>query len=297
MRIRIRGFCFVGLAVAIALAGCGGTTAPVAKSPEADASQPGGGAVVADAARAKSQDDGSLTTEEYVGFGLPAVDRDWSGDDLTRAESVLSGLSKRGYQILPKYQSDRSGAVFARMTSVQNLTLLRNKSQSVDARFPQAIEYYDAGGRICKLYLAAYLKQGVKENELIELMGMQLRLAVVMLELVDEFLPTLKQNDPTYQSRLQGLEQMKQGLASVVAGSLQTLRGRGKTSQSEIARLVGYMQETFPRVVPRLPLDARVETLVEVTRLRDDPAMQDVLPQLQELQSQVKAALAKETDR
>lgn len=291
MRMRIRGRWFVGLTLAIVTAGCGSKPAPVAKSPEANASKTTG------TVPAINQGDGSLTPEEYVRYGMPAVDREWSGDDLTRAEGVLSGLSKRGYQILPKYQSERSGEVFARMTSVKNLELLRNKSQPVDTRFTQAVEYYDASSRLLKLYLTAYVKKGVKENDLFELIGARLRLAVVILDLGDEFVASLKQDDPNYQSRLQGLEGMKQGLASVVSGSIQTLKARGKTPVEDIAKLVGSMQETFPRIVPQLPLDARVETLVEVTRLRDDPEMQDLKSKLQELHSTVKAAMDKSPTR
>ena len=163
----------------------------------------------------------------------------------------------------------------------------------LDARFPQAINYYQTSNQVLKLYLSAYLKKDVRDSELVELMGAQLRSTVVMLELVDEFLPTIKKGDPKYQVRMQGLEQMKRGLASVIAGGLQTLTERESYRGSELARLVGYMQETFPLIVPRLPPGARTETLIRLEKMQVDPAMKDLQPGLGELRRVVMAALEK----
>jgi hypothetical protein len=124
-------------------------------------------------------------------------------------------------------------------------------------------------------------------------MGAQFRATVVVLELVDEFLPTLKKDDPKYQVRMQGLEQMKRGLASVVAGGLQTITERESYRGSELARLVGHMQETFPLIVSRLPLDVRTETLIRLEKLQADPAMKDLQPGLRELHLKVKASVPK----
>ncbi len=86
---------------------------------------------------------------------------------------------------------------------------------------------------------------------------------------------------------------MKRGLASVVAGGLQTLTERENYRGSELARLVGYMQETFPLIVPRLPPAARDETLIRLEKLQADSAMKDLQPSLRELNLKVKASVPK----
>jgi hypothetical protein len=113
----------------------------------------------------------------------------------------------------------------------------------------------------------------------------------MMLDLVDEFLPTIKKDDPNYQIRMQGLDQMKRGLASVVAGGLQTLTERESYRDSELVRLAGYMQETFPRIVPSLPPGTRTETLLRLERMQEDPALKNLQPELRGLHSKVKAAV------
>jgi hypothetical protein len=92
---------------------------------------------------------------------------------------------------------------------------------------------------------------------------------------------------------MQGLDQMKRGLASVVAGGLKTLTERESYRASELVRLVGYMQETLPQIVLRLPDGSRKETLFRLDNLQDDPALKDIQPGLRELRSKVKAAVEK----
>jgi hypothetical protein len=84
---------------------------------------------------------------------------------------------------------------------------------------------------------------------------------------------------------------MKRGLASIVAGGLQTIKERESYRRSELVRLIGYMQETFPLIVPMLPPSVRVETLTRLEKLQTDPAMKDLQPDLRELHLKVKASV------
>jgi hypothetical protein len=274
--------------ITLALLGGGNPSAQTAKPAEQQGGQKSNAP-----ADPKAPRDESLTSEEYIRLGLAAPDREWTGNDMVEAEKVLASLAQNGYRRLPRYKSERSGEVFARLTSPRNLDLFRNRSLPLEGRFPQSLSYLQAGNQIFKLYLSAYLKKEALDSELVELMGAQFRTTAVILELVDEFLPTIKKDDPKYEVRMQGLEQMKRGLASVVAGGLQTLTERENYRGSELARLVGYMQETFPLIVPRLPPAARDETLVRLEKLQADSAMKDLQPGLRELNLKVKASVPK----
>ena len=244
-------------------------------------------------AKPKPRTDESLTSKEYIALGLPAYDREWSGDDMVKAHEVLSKLADTGFRQLPGYKSERSGKVFARMTSPQNLDLFRNRSLPLKARFPQALNHFQASGQFLKLYVSAFVEKETRDCEIVELMGAVFRSTMVMLELVDEFLPTLDKEDPSYEVRLEGLEQMRRGLASVVSGGLLTLTERSSYSSTELARLVGYMQETFPLIVPQLPPGARSETMIQLKKLQGDSAMKDLQPLLEKLRGQVENSLGR----
>ena len=277
--------CFTALAM-VTLVGsiCSNSSSAPPGQPNAESGAP---------ADPKALADESLTSEEYLRLGLPAQDREWSGNDMGKAEKILASLAQKGYRQLPRYKSERSGEIFARLTSPQNLNLFKNRTLPLDLRFPQALSYFQASNQVLNLYLTGFLKEDVRDSELVELMGAHFRSTVVLLELVDEFVPTIKKDDPNYQIRMQGLHKMKRGLASIVAGGLQTLTERESYRVNELVRLVGHMQETFPLIVPRLPPGSRTETLLRLEKMQEDPALKDLQPGLRELHSKVKASVEK----
>src|SRR5260370_856235 len=167
--------------------------------------------------------DESLTSEEYIRLGVPAFDRPWSASDMQRAWKSLTSIAQENQRHLPRHQSERSGVVFARITTTENFELFRNQSLPLQARMAQAGEYMQALNQINKLYLAALLQKAVSGSDFGELIGAEFQFIVVQLELVDQFVPTLDKNDPTYETRLKGLERIKIGLGQMVAGGLETL--------------------------------------------------------------------------
>lgn len=224
--------------------------------------------------------DKSLTLIDYIQAGMPAHDRSWSGADMTRAANILVAIARKDVGQLPRYQSQRSGEAFERLTADDNLGFYRNRSLPIEQRLPDALNYMESSNQIHKSYLAAFNQHAVGDSELVELTGAQLRLSVVMIHLVNEFLPTLDKDDPTYPVRMKGLEGMKNGMAIIVAGSLQTLTESHAYRTSELKRLVGYMQDTFPDILRELPAGTRSETLVRLQTFLDDPKMQHLKPEL-----------------
>lgn len=116
------------------------------------------------------KDDQTLTPDEYIGLGLPAYDRDWGGADMARAAKILRSFGERKYHQLPRYQSERSGEVFARLASPSNLDLFRNDSLPLGGRLADALNYFQAHNEIFKFYLAAFQNGDVRDCELVELM-------------------------------------------------------------------------------------------------------------------------------
>ncbi len=199
--------------------------------------------------------DESFTTAEYLRLGLPAPDKAWSADDMAKAAEILDAVAQQGSQHLPRYKSRRSGEVFARLTSPQNLDFFKDRSLPLGSRIPPSFGFGEASNRIFKLYIAGFVKKEVRDTEIVELWGAQLRSTTMMLVLLDEFLPTIKKNDPKYQVRMQGLDRMKRGLAEVVSGGLQTLTERATFRTSELVKLIGFevkyhSRRSFPGSCP-----------------------------------------------
>jgi len=78
-----------------------------------------------------------------------------------------------------------------------------------------------------KIYHAAFQRKAVDGGDLVGLFRMLLRTAVVMVYEINEFIPTLKKDDPTYRARMAALDKMRRELAGLTVGSLQMLTERG----------------------------------------------------------------------
>ena len=94
-------------------------------------------------------------------------------------------------------------------------------------------------------------------------------------------MPTLDKNDPKYPVRMDGVKLMKNGLATVIAGSLQVLTEPHETV--ELKALMATMETTFPGILPALTPSSRKETLIRLRSFQKDPKMQHLQPELASL--------------
>lgn len=78
--------------------------------------------------------DHSLTPEEYREFGLPDHSRIWSMEDYSTAFFVLNTLKYENPKALPARESEKSGEVFERMISLDNLAFLQDETLPLWAR-------------------------------------------------------------------------------------------------------------------------------------------------------------------
>lgn len=271
--------CYLFIAVYLVLTtGCTDTSSltstddlPIPTAPASDSTSK---------AAAEPPTDKSLTLEEYIQLGVPAHDRIWSGNDMVQAAKTLVKIAQKGAGHLPRYQSEKSGEMFERLTADDNLDMSRNPSTPMDLRFPDTLNYMQSINQIFKLYLAAFNQHKVGDSELVELTGAILRVSVVMIKVINEFVPTLDSNDPTYPVRMDALKRIKNSMALVVTGNLQILSESHTYRPSELKRLLGYMQNTYPDILPMLPKDSRSKVLVRLRSFLSDPKMQYLKPEL-----------------
>jgi hypothetical protein len=235
--------------------------------------------------------DHSLPASEYISLGMPSYDREWIGQDMAVAAAKLQALAAQSPGQLPRFGSKRSGPMFARIVARDNLKFFRSRSLPLASRFPQSLDYFQSLNAILKVYLSAREANQVTGEDMIELVGAQLRAVQVELELVDEFVPTLSKDDPKYPVRMAGLDQMRRGLAQMVSGVITTLTEKQAYDVGTRAKLVGYCRETFPSIVPKLSAPSQQEMLRRVDELVDDSSIRDLRPQLISLHDEVHAAI------
>jgi hypothetical protein len=235
--------------------------------------------------------DRSLPDDRYVELGLASYDRTWTGREMTTAAARLDALASKNPEQLPRFGSPSSGRTFARLIAPENLDFFANKSLPLDARFGQALEYFQSFNGVMKLYLAAFVNGNkVDGGDLIELSGAQLRNCRMMLDLVDEFLPKIPKDDPQYAARMAGVDKMRSGLALVVIGSCETLTEERSFSVADRRKLVGFCRQTFPAIVPKLTAASQAEVVQRIAALAADERLADLNPALTSLRDEVRAA-------
>ena len=201
-------------------------------------------------------EDRSLAPADYVALGMPANDRLWSATDYQSALRVIAKLPR---EQLPRVASERSAPVLERVTDRANLGLYLNRSLPLAQRLPDLLDLIDAANAMNKIYLAALVKDLSFADDSLRLSGFMIEGAAAETMLLDEFLPTLDKSDPSYAVRMQGLDQMRRGLAQMVQGDILLLGVQDTFSSAARARFAGIAAAQLPIIAPQLPALSRQE--------------------------------------
>jgi hypothetical protein len=180
------------------------------------------------------------------------------------------------------------------MVAFENLAPFRSRATPLDARLGGSLQYLQSTGTLLQLYLAAFQKgNNASDADMIELSGSTLRVAQLLMELVDELLPTLKPDDPNHATQMAGLDKMRDGLAQMVNGSLLTLSDDVNLTTASRQKLLAYCRETFPSIIDKLTPQSRAQVLRRLDQLVTDPATRDLQPEITKLRDESRAAAAK----
>ena len=227
--------------------------------------------------------DKSLTIEAYIDNGVPAVDREWNGQELSNAAKVLARIANESGAKLPRYDSNLSGDLFARLTDKSNLNVYKSTWSPPSLRLQDSLVGLQATSELLKLYLAAHNSKEVGAAELVELLGASMRYSQAVVELATDFIPTLDKSAPDYAVRMNGLAQMKSGLATQVSGCLLSLTERHVYRPAELKRLIVHLQSTLPNVMSFLSEQSQSEFVNRLREYDKDPSMDDLDPDLHDL--------------
>jgi hypothetical protein len=212
--------------------------------------------VLAVSASVAQADTPALSPTDYMARGMPAVDRLWIGDDYAAAARVLQQLDASQ---LPRGASPNSGAVMARLIDPGNLDFCDSSSTPVAARMQPCLTMMKATSDVLKLYYAAFLKDRGFADDMAGVAGYLIEVSASEAGLMDEFLPMLDKNDPSYARRMAGVEQARGGLAEIVQGMLLVASDRQTLSDTARIKLAAIIAASYPRIATQLPPLSKIE--------------------------------------
>jgi hypothetical protein len=185
---------------------------------------------------------------------LPALSREWTGDDYTRAAQILAA----GTLPLPSLSDEQGRLFLKRLTATDNLAFYRNRTLPIEARVESCFKLMEGAGAILKLYGAAANKGQRLNSEITQQTVFMLHLAAVGIQLIDEFMPTVPK-DEKYAIRIEGVKKTYAGLTRMFVGAEASLSEKSFYSSENLSDLLTAMAETLPRVEKAFSPDFKVE--------------------------------------
>lgn len=127
--------------------------------------------------------DYSLEKEKYVSLGMPDHTKKWNSDDYGEANITLGTLRNEAPLSFPRKYSKKSGEVFSRLVSEENISFVYDTTIPLKIRAYMIQHYPGITGEF--EYLYSYEKEGksVYGEELIEIIKFNLSIHNKMLEL------------------------------------------------------------------------------------------------------------------
>jgi hypothetical protein len=177
----------------------------------------------------------------------PASDRAWNAADYRD----LNELIKSGKAPLPTLADPVSRPVFERLVNLQNLEIARSKSLPIGSRLQEILGMFDVTRTLVAGYIAEAQKGKPYERELAKVQVYLLAQSSVILDVVNEFLPTIPK-DNKYQARMAGFEKMKQGMRTIMAGVIESTSETGFYSKESTLELVQGIITYLPSMQPVL---------------------------------------------
>jgi hypothetical protein len=192
-------------------------------------------------------------TNPFLEAGIPAAARVWSGPDYERTAEILTA----GKVPLPTFSDPQGATLLQRITSTDNLALQRDKSLPLSARLQDFLQVQAGASELAKLYLAASDGGGYRK-EVARITAFLLHSSAQGVNLISELLPTLPK-DETYATRMEGLQEMKDGMTTAFVSTEGMLVEDNGFSAEDLSHLLDAMASTLPTLKQGFPPDVRIE--------------------------------------
>lgn len=206
----------------------------------------------------------AVSEDVYLKSGVSAPSREWRAADYRTLVTLITEKKVP----LPDLGTEAGANVLNRVCSVQNLAYGRNKTLPLAARMQDLMEMQPALTALGKIYASEALKGGKVGNESALLVGFMLDFTSLQIDLVEEFIPTIKR-DSGYEFRMQALKEMRGGLAIEFVGTLSAVsedKLYSDKNRSDLLAAIARNASHFARV---LESDVRAEMILKFTKLKE----------------------------
>ena len=193
---------------------------------------------------AQKRSDNSLTIDGYRELGIPDPNQQWDMADYAKAHNVLAKMKWERQLQLPMQDSDKSGALFDRMVSIdylvflQDSTLTRSEKAQKISEFARVYDYW------IDVYTIPTLKANYYNREIMSVRLFNLRLTEAALNLANKINDS---DDPADVALQYGYESIKRAYLECVSSYLQPDNYRLQFSNEDMQKMVDSIHHSVLR--------------------------------------------------
>jgi hypothetical protein len=196
---------------------------------------------------------------------MPPVTRAWQAADFTRAAQILTIIASEDASRLPRYQSPRSGALFARLSARENVDAIHSLTAFEQLR-PLG-ELASGLNAVLLIYIQAARRGQVFDEELAGLTAAVCHETAMMLQVAGEVLQSGLANEAGRQQIEQGYHEVIGGAGDVVAGAITTFAERATYRLQARVRFAQLIDADLPTIAAGLPPDERRYSRARLTQV------------------------------
>ena len=207
--------------------------------------------------------DVSLSLDKYVAAGVPAIDKPWG---IAEYQAASNGILKLGskWEALPRFESERSGALFNRMVSAENLKFLSDTAITPEKKMQLATDLMTHSVALLQNYLA---NRSLYNREVVESLGLVIRLNMVKLQAMQAYVGSLDKTDPKYQKLADELHVLREGLSEFVRIALNPVEDWRTNPTSCRIRMCDILMDILPEMLMAASPEIQGEATEQVAML------------------------------
>lgn len=242
---------------------------------------------------ATAQADESFSMESYRSLGVPPADKVWGNEEYRKAVDVLLQEPVRS---LPRFESKRSGAMFARIIATENLlpaggyqTIVDRGPEATQAAFIRMTDYMEPLTKLRDYYLQ---KGEVKQpygKEVVRLSFFMVQSARAVVDLTEAFISTLPEQKRMASSTVDSKNRLREGLRQLILRSIEMLGEEESYDDADLEFLAEGLRQDLPMIAGYFNA-AQVKSLrVQIATLSDKHRSPKVRASLQRLNDQMES--------
>jgi len=151
--------------------------------------------------------DHSIEMKELKKMGIPDCNKLWSGNEYTKAYSILMDIKNQQPYKLPRKGSEKSGEVFDRLINRENMSFLQNDSIPLNIRAQAILRFLGTYEDIIDIYSNILMKKQYYTPELVEIYLFGLDIMQEMLVLGEKINQSDDPDDVAFQKGFPAIQQ------------------------------------------------------------------------------------------